>query len=256
MNNKRGLVLALSIGLGVVAAILNWLYLIEKGKGVAGEAYVGVADGARIRRGDSFSDSQLVSVEIPKNRVGSLAQFAIRYEDRQTIIGMAATRNYEDGELVLRADLKTPPPELELQSETERAMWIPVDTRTFVPTLVMPGDQVSFIVTTGPTLAVRPPDPNSDDPESAPPPPATAMPGNKVETIGPFRVLSLGNRLGSAEVMRSAGIPQLQENVMTISVTQLNGQLDAKSQKLWSLLRETDFRQVGVLLHPRKAKTP
>ncbi len=253
MNNKRGLVLALSVGLGLVAAILNWLYLIEKGKGVASESFVGVAEDARVRRGDVFTDIQLVPVTIPKNRVGTLEQFAIRYDDRQTIIGMTATRNYNDGELVLRADLKSPPPELELSSATERAMWIPVDTRTFVPTLVMPGDQVSFIVSAGPSLARRPSDSGEDDP-SAPPQPA-AMPDAKVETIGPFRVLSLGNRLGSTEVMRAAGIPQLQENVMTISVNELNGQLDAKSQKLWALLHQTDFRQVGVLLHPRKATT-
>lgn len=252
MNSKRGLVLVLSIGLGVVAAFLNWLYLAEKGKALDTESFIAIADGVRVQRGDAFSDSQLVAVPIPRNRIGSLAHTAISYNDRQSVIGMPATRNFEEGELLFRSDLKSPPPELELQSEDERAMWIPVDTRTFIPSLVVPGDQVTFIVssTPGPTLARVVEDSGDDSPAPAPRP----VGGGNVETIGPFRILSLGNRLGTAEVMRAAGIPQTQENVMTISVRQIGGQLDPKAQKLWTLLRDTDFRQVGVLLHPRKSK--
>ncbi|HTN75526.1 MAG TPA: hypothetical protein VL096_09775 [Pirellulaceae bacterium] len=256
MNSKRGYVLALSIGLGVVAAVLNWLYLIEKGKGVRSVALVGVANDAGLQRGDVFNDSNLVPVEIPYNRVGNLAGFAVLYNDRQTVIGMKATRNYANGELVLRGDLQTPPPQLELQGANERAMWIPVDTRTFVPTLVMPGDLVTFVVSTAPRKLPMQPTEDAGDEPPAPMPPPTASSINQIETIGPFPVLSLGNRLGSSEVMRSAGIPQLQENVMTIRVTQTGDQLDAKAQKLWAILRDTDFRQVGVLLHPRPAKTP
>ena len=71
------------------------------------------------------------------------------------------------------------------------------------------------------------------------------------EIIGPFRVLSLGNRLGSSEVMQANHIPQVQENVMTISVQVVGDELEPKAKKLWEALRRTNFRGVGVLLHPR-----
>jgi hypothetical protein len=39
---------------------------------------------------------------------------------------------------------------------------------------------------------------------------------------------------------------------MTIKVSESSpGQLDKKAEKLWSLLRSSGFREVGVLLHPR-----
>jgi hypothetical protein len=249
MQNKRALVLVLSLLLGVVAALLNWLYLNEKGKGVESVKFVGIAPGARILRGDTFAESHFTPVEIPKNRIGQLDQFAVLFADIHTIIGSHATRNYEEGELVLRSDLKTPPPELNLQPD-ERAMWIPVDTRTFVPTLVMPGDEVSFIVSKTPAPRAAPPSEEEDD--SAPPLPMPVPASGEAEVIGPFKVLSLGNRLGSAEVMRAAGVQQVQENVMTIRVQLFGGQLDPKAQKLWSRLQASDYRQAGVLLHPRK----
>jgi hypothetical protein len=42
--------------------------------------------------------------------------------------------------------------------------------------------------------------------------------------------------------------------VLTISVTMIDDgkELEQKAQKLWDLLKATNFQQVGVLLHPRK----
>lgn len=74
------------------------------------------------------------------------------------------------------------------------------------------------------------------------------------EIIGPFRVLSLGNRLGSLEVMQANHIPQVQENVMTISVQVVGDELEPKAKKLWEALCRTNFRGVGVLLHPRNER--
>jgi hypothetical protein len=251
--NKRAAVLAISLSLGVLAAFLNWLYLMEKGKGVASETFIGIAPGMSVQRGDIFAERHFAKVVIPKNHVGALNEFAIKWNALQSVVGMPANRNYEPGELVVALDLETAPRELELQGPDERAMWIPVDTRTFVPSLVKPGDSVSFLVTSSPAPFDEVADSGDDPPlpRSTPTPPAAQGQAGQVETIGPFRVLSLGNRLGSAEVMRASGISQQQENVMTISVRETAGQLDPKAQKLWSLLRASGFREVGVLLHPR-----
>ena len=72
--------------------------------------------------------------------------------------------------------------------------------------------------------------------------------------IGPFRILALGNRLGSQEVLRASGMSPSQENVMAVAVKVVKGELDEKGQKLLDTLRLTNFQQVQVLLHPAPAK--
>ena len=52
--------------------------------------------------------------------------------------------------------------------------------------------------------------------------------------------------------MRAAKIPQVQENVVTVAVKVVNGQLDSKAQDLWNALQASDFRQMGLLLHEHR----
>jgi hypothetical protein len=249
MNGK--IALPIAAGLALAGAALNWFYLQTKAQQLEKVEFLCVASGATIRPGDRFTDDQLAPLAIPKNNVGeTLAKEAILYKDRQAVIGMAAVRLHPEREIILRQDLKTPPPALGLAKENERAIWIPVDTRTFVPSLVNPGDLVSFLVSGVPTPAVpRDPGEGNGDEFGGPLPPPV-VPGN-AELIGPFRVLSLGNRLGTADVLKASGMPQMQENVMTVSVTVEGGQLDPKAAKLWKLLQTSGFRQAGVVLHPR-----
>jgi len=251
MNGK--IALPIAAGLALAGAALNWFYLQTKAEQLEKIEFLCVAPGATIRPGDRFTDDKLAPLAIPKNNVGeTLAKEAILYNDRQAVIGMHAVRLHPEREIILRQDLKTPPPALGLAKENERAIWIPVDTRTFVPSLVNPGDLVSFLVSGVPTPAVpRDPSEGNGDEFGGPQPPPV-VPGN-AELIGPFRVLSLGNRLGTADVLKASGMPQMQENVMTVSVTVEGGQLDPKAAKLWKLLQTSGFRQVGVVLHPRPA---
>jgi Flp pilus assembly protein CpaB len=242
MKSVSGLIIA--IGLGIAGAALNWIYLQQESSQMEKVDFIGVHE--RINRGDPITEGALVKMPYPRNVAHEMEEFYILWDARQTVVGRTANRPYADGDLVLRQDLKAPPPELKLRDKNERAMWIPVDTTTFVPSLVVPGNEVSFLVSRavagGPTLAM----PN-DGEEAAPPP----KPQGATEVIGPFKVLALGNRLGSAEVMQAAKIPQLQENVITVRVKMEGDKLEPKAQKLWDLLKLTNFRQVGVLLHPQ-----
>ena len=244
MKNHLGLVLA--VVLGVIGAALNFLYLNNKAKNFEKVAFLGIAQDVSIQRGETFRDSHFVAVEIPKLNVGQLTERVVLYADRGTVIGAKANQNYYGGELVLSEDLKTPPAELAL-AEGERAMWVPVDNRTFVPALVMPGDWVSFMIPKGmaPLPVAAAPEEGSGDEQPQP-----IMPGDS-EMVGPFKVLSIGNRLGSADVFKAAGMPQQQENVLTIAVRGEGNQLDPKGKKLWDLLQAGGFRQAGVILHPR-----
>ena len=76
--------------------------------------------------------------------------------------------------------------------------------------------------------------------------------GNASRLIGPFRVLSVGNRLGSADVLKASGMPQMQENVMTIARQGAGGPARAQSREAaGKLLQSSGFRQAGVMLHPQ-----
>ena len=252
MNGTKAL--AIAAALGVAGAALNWYYLHTKSQQLEKIAFLSIAPGATVQPGEKFSKEKLAPLAIPKDNVSEqLREEGILYADLETVRSVPAVRVHRGGEILLRQDLRAPPPNLALTKPNERAIFIPVDTRTFVASLVSPGDMVTFVLggaSGQPTPAAGgesgdgPPDENL--PIVGPPPNA--------ELIGPFRVLSLGNRLGSAEVHKASGVPQLQENVMAVAVTVEKGdQLEAKGAKLWKLLQATGFRQVGVLLHPRTA---
>ena len=248
MNGK--IALPIAAGLALAGAALNWIYLTNKAQQLEKIEFLCVAPGVTIRPGDRFTEDKLAPLAIPKNNVGeNLRKEAILFADRGTVIGMAAVRVHPEREILLRQDLKTPPLTLALNKDKEVAIWIPVDTRTFVPSLVSAGDLVSFMVGGVPTPAL-PPEADGGGEENGATSPMPSRPGN-AELIGPFKVLSLGNRLGSTEVLKASGLPQMQENVMTISASIEGGQLDPKAQKLWKLLQSSGFRQVGVVLHAR-----
>jgi hypothetical protein len=176
-----------------------------------------------------------VELSIPERWVGNLKDFAVLYSARETVIGRPVWRTLSGECLLLSDDLKTPPEGLKLE-EGEQIMWIPVEGRAFVPSLISPGDEVMFLV---PRLTLASPagKPAGDRLE------AVKRSSSTTSEIGPFRVRALGNRLGSAQVWSAAKMPQLQENVIGISVRP-----DEKQQAmaLWDILQATNFRQVGI----------
>ncbi len=274
MKGIHGLILA--IGLGLVGALCNWFYVHRIATGSRPELFVGIRPDVAINAGDVFTEEMIEAVPIPEDRVGSLIDKAVLWKNKETVIGMKATRNYAraSGEILLVQDQRTPPPELKLRPN-ERAMWVPLDTKTIVPSLLVPGvDQVSFLI---PRYAAVDSASASDD--DAPPvtsgvPAPSPMqasrlarsaraaqtaPTGEFEQLGPFTVLAVGNRLGSTEVFRAARGAQVQENVMAVlvNVHPLEGggeQLDEKAKTLWNRLRQANFQGVGILLHPREAK--
>jgi hypothetical protein len=257
MNSSK-VALLVAAALGVVGAAVNWIYLDTKSKQVENIEFVSVSPTATILPGDRFTEDKLAPLAIPRNHVKApLYAQAIKWADRQTVVGMTAVYPFESGEIILRQRLKTPPPSLDLTREDERGLPIPVDTRTFVPSLVNPGDMVSFVVSGISAPAVTQDPDAADQGESSPPQPAPtpALARNsRVETIGPFRVLSIGNRLGSADVLKASGMSQVQENVMTIAVRMQGDQLEPKAARLLTMLQSGASRPAGVLLHPRTNK--
>jgi len=249
MRGIQGLLLA--IALGIAGAAFNWLYLTSKSGVVETVAFVGVKPDVDIEQGEILREEDLVPVRIPRGSVGNLEHFAVLYSDLPTVVGHRVAYSKAGKSLLLQHDLQTPRQELKL-ADDEVLIWVPVDTRTFVPSLVKPGDQVEFVVTSSgfgyPTLA------EDADPAAGPPIPESPPTAGPIDTIGPFKILSLGNRLGSADVLRAAKVPQTQENVMGIAVkVDQDGNMAANAQKLMKLLEATAFRPMGIILHPRRS---
>ncbi len=235
MKGLQGL--AIAIVLGLAAAALNYFYLFRQSQHVEMVAFIGIHPDHYVERGERLRSEHLVPVRIPKNAVRNLQEFAVLDSARDAVVGEAVSRPLEGGSLLLRDDLDTPPLKLTL-GENERIMWIPVDNRSYVPSLITPGDMVTFkVARTGPTPAGSPVDPETGRP---------LAPAGPVERIGPFRVLSVGNRLGTAEVMQAAKIPQMQENVLGISITP---EVEARADRLWAMIQASDFRSVGLEKH-------
>lgn len=246
MKGVPGVMIA--IGLGVVGAFCNWFYLAEKARDLDLVNFVAVDSNVRINAGDKFDESHFMKVAIPREAVGNLENVAYTWDLAPTLTGMRATKSYVPNEIILRQDMKTLPPSSvqELLGEDEVEIGIPVDTRSFVPSLVNPGDLVSFIVPTGPASP-----PNGAPGEL----PATGGTPPGTEIIGPYRVVSMGNRLASPEVARAAGMSASQENIMGVAVRFTDGKFDDKGRRLSEVLRMSNFQQAQVILHPA-AKAP
>lgn len=236
MKGIQGLIVA--IGLGIAGTLFNWAYLASRSSQDATVSFVGIGEGKTVNRGEVLRDDHLVELTIPERWVGNLRDFAVLSSDKPTVIGQPVWRTLTGECLLLRDDLKTPPQALKLE-EGEQIMWIPVESRAFVPSLVSPGDEVMFLV---PRLT--PASPGGAVNDGAAEPSEVARPiSSTTSEIGPFRVRALGNRLGSAQVWAAAKIPQLQENVIGISV---KPDEKRKAMALWDILQATNYRQVGI----------
>lgn len=256
MNNAIGLLIAVS--LAMIAGVLNWNYLETKSKEIEMISFVAINEGVTLKPGDTFLDKHLVPLDVPQKRVGYLNESAVLYEDRFTVIGLKAVREYKTGDVILLQELKTPPAELNLKPD-EDAVWIPVDGSSFVSSLVSPGDTVSFYVA-APTVKFS--SPVVEPPVGSEQPEWQFEGGNKEEpnqpninggseTIGPFRIISLGGRLGSIQVSRASGASSGQENVIGVAVAKIGDRYEPNAERLLQIVNSAGFRKAGVLLHPK-----
>ena len=243
MKGIQGLILA--IGLGIAGALFNWAYLARKTSDMDLVKVIGIAPHTTVNIGESLTLDHLAPIEVPLHNWDNLKNFAYKWSDRQTVVSMPVRRTLPGGSLLLQDDLRTPPPKIRFEDKkklpegtVERGMFVPFQTKNFVSSLVNPGQYVEFMVPQGgsgvPTPAAGGDPPRPTDPE----------------ILGPFKILSLGNRLGPIDVMIAAGMKPTQENVMLISIKLIDGQMEPKARKLWDLLNRTNFQQVSIMIRP------
>jgi hypothetical protein len=241
MKGMQGLIVA---GLlGVLGVALNWIYLQGKTKDYASVSFLGIKPEVTIEPGQIIREDQLEPVPIPEGHAGNLKEFVYLHEERGTIVGITATRPYQAGDLLFRQDYRTPPAQLKLGPD-EKLIWIPVNSSSFVPELVDPGDRIEFII---PIYETRPPPAAGDGGEGS----VTTTPARHVvrtETIGPFRVGSLGSRLASREVARGNRLSTSQERLVGIVISQKDVRERDNAANLQGRILSGEYRDIGVAL--------
>lgn len=252
--------LGVALALGLAGALFNYVYLTSKLKDIEKVAFIGIPSDVVIQRGEKIREEHLCRIEVPAAWVGTLADVADRWELRNTVVvNKPVTRTLAGPRILLRDDYRPAPEEVLVLGEGEKARFVAVDTRTFVPSLVSPGDRVSFIVPRlpGPQVARTVPPPQHSESENelepiAPVQPRTTGPD---DVIGPFVVLAVGNRLASTEVWRANRIPQTQENVLTIRVSKnVPGEVQ-RADELFRRLQAIEFRPVGIEIEKQSRPT-
>lgn len=263
MSGMKGMIVA--IGMGIAAAIFNAVYLSSRSQDLEMVEFIGIKPEVTVNRGDRLQEEHLQKVSIARANAGNLVKFAEPYESLKSMIGLTVYRTLEGGSLLMRTDTKTPPPELIFGDPggqpgvEEVAIGVPIDAERIVPSLIKPGDLVSFIssrgLADGPTLAS--PSVGTSPAGTSQPIPAEGEPSaatDDIERIGPFKVLSLGTRLGSVDVARAARQGAGQENVMMIAVRIENDKFEPKALKLLRLMERSRSRALGYVLHAPQKK--
>lgn len=242
--------LAIAGFLGLLGLTLNWVYLQQKTKDVKTDVFIGIRDGVDLQPGDIIKEEHLMPVSVPvaNSIAGNLKQSVYLFERVSSVVNNRATRRMRGGELYFRDDFVTPTKELELE-EKQRLIWVPVDSSSFVPSLVDPGDQITFILPVDPASRTR--SVMVDGPGLTPS-------GDEgvadAEFIGPFTVKSLGNRLSSMKIASANHSTSVQERQVGIIVNVEGTKFEAKAMKLLDRLQNTNSRNIKVSLHPKKTK--
>lgn len=237
MRGTPGFLLA--VGLGLIGAVVNWLYLAQKARQLDHLDFVGIREDVTINPGDRFQKDQFLRIPVPQHAVGGLQKAAVTWTALDTVVGMPATKSYSPGEIVLWQDLKTPAVTdlLDTLGPNDVAVGVPIDTRTVVVQNLNPGAQVSFIT---PRLGSLGPTPAGTDKVQVP------------EFVGPFEILALGTRKGQLQVLQSSGGSSTQETTMTIRVRNVDGKPEEKWRQLLEVMRASNSAPLGVILHGKE----
>jgi len=239
---KGALGLTIAAALGIVGAVCNWLYLQRLAREQETVQFIALRPGVQLNIGDTFDDSDLEPVELPKARYGNLVERAPQWSSLSAVVGYPANRVFSGGEIILDTDLEAPASrELAdtLQAD-EVAYWVPITAGAVVADQINPGDLVSFQVAAG----------------SGPTPSGTApRTGNGPQLIGPFRVLALGGRRERANIEQaSRQRGPTAANTITIVVKLVNGEFEPAAADLVKAIQLQGNQGLGVLLHSSRVE--
>ncbi|MEX0703728.1 MAG: hypothetical protein WD069_16645 [Planctomycetales bacterium] len=183
MKGAPGLMIA--VGLGVVGAVVNWLYMANASQRLELVQFVGIGADAAVKAGETFREEHFIPVGIPRDQVraGNLELVLVRWDQIDNVAGLKARRDLLPGELLLQQDRQVVPSSSsfsKLIGADELFRTIPIDPTSIVPERMNPDDWILFVL------------PKSGS-------------ATEVEEIGPLEILAVGSRTGPIETGRPAG---------------------------------------------------
>ncbi len=153
--------LIVAAGLGFVGVVLNFFYLSPASQQRDSVYFVAVKRGATINRGERLKVENLETVANPRERAASLMGHTVACtgeNDFNSVRDLTTCRTLSEGALVWRDDVSTPVQDTVLLGKDEGDVWISVDAKNFIPSLVTPGDTITFVVAAAPRrMCPRPP---------------------------------------------------------------------------------------------------
>jgi Flp pilus assembly protein CpaB len=238
---KGALGLTIAAALGIVGAVCNWLYLQRLAQEQEKVSFIALRPGVQLNIGDTFDESDLEKVDLPKARYGNLVERAPQWSALSAIVGSPANRVFGGGEIILDIDLEAPASRdlSDTLQEEEVAYWVPITAGSVVADQINPGDLVSFQ-----TAAGNGPTPAGSQPRGAGP-----------QIIGPFRVLALGGRRERSNIEQaSRQRAPTGANTITIVVKLVDGQFEPAAAELVKAIQLGGNQGLGVLLHSSRVE--
>ncbi|HUS40345.1 MAG: hypothetical protein WBF93_09070 [Pirellulales bacterium] len=226
MKGIQGLIIA--IVLGTLGSLVN-MYYLTKGRDMSTQRFIGVVDGAEIEVGEKFKQDDLEAVEIPTEHARSLRKYAIPYSEINSILGFNSRRQIDgqQGELLLRTDVRTPTEMLDLESNQAAISVLVNPTTTSLDQIIPQVTPISFYL---------PIDRTSGRSDGA------------WEWFGPFDVLAVGNRLGRADAGGRRGSSR-SRNMLTLQVQFTAGKINPKIAELKKYVHRTNNEPLDVMIH-------
>jgi hypothetical protein len=161
---KHSLRLLIPIGLAVVAAIVNYLTMTSATRPVN---FVQVTGNLKV--GEPFSESNLGRLQLPATFEG-LSKTAVPFEHIGVLYGQPASREFRAGDVVFWRDSAEGNLQIRLEPD-EEIMPVPLGRVETIPALLRIGGAISFRFK------------RTDGHDKS-----------EAEWIGPFRIVSVGNR--------------------------------------------------------------
>lgn len=240
--------------LGLLAGAANYLALNSQPEPVHLTCVRVTRD---IARGETIARKDLEAFPL-LGPPGSLERTALAYRDQALAFDRPANRELKLGDLVLRSDVTPVVPDPEI-GPNDVILPISLANLSVEPRMLQVGNEIGFLVN---QAAARPvPAAGAAGPN---PPPAPTEPVAKF--LGPFRLLSVGNRIGDGLVGAGRPTPTganaANDRIISVAIhfdDPARQNLDAKSRELVVATdpnRAAGRRIVAVVLVPKSRPRP
>lgn len=232
--------LGIPITVGALAAFLNWQLLTAK---APTRTFVRVKE--PVRTGAVLTDDNLAQVELSgsEETVTHLGLTAVPWRDRAVLKDRPVVRDLSANDLVLWSDVTSA-----RAQPKEPFAPISLEELKFVPPLLQVEDQIYFVISPAPAAEPRPSgalEPKAPEPKAPEP---------RYETVGPFRVLAIGE-MGARQGLASRESRGASERTIQVAVHLQNGKV--QDENYFKVIaaqaeeRRGASRIHGIVLAPR-----